>query len=454
MSSSETTGLVRRVGLRSATALVVANIVGAGIFTTTGFQAADLGDPRLIYALWVVGGVLAICGALCYGELGAALPQAGGEYVYLRAAYGRGLAFMSAFISLIAGFSAPIAAALKSLVRYLAHFVPWVASDRQVLGILRLDDFVALTLAWLLVVLHARGVRRGLALSDLLTAGKVIGIVGLIAAAFTFGRGRTEWVWQAAERDAGQALGPALGASLVFVMFCYSGWNASAYLAGEMRNPQSDLPRSLLGGTLLVILLYVGLNAAYFYAAGVEGLAGQVEVGLVAARQLFGGLGVSVTAAVICVSILASASAMTVAGPRVYFAFGRDFGPLSGLSRTDSKGVPVPALVLQGLVTSVIILSGRVDQIQQYSGFALTLFMSLAVSCVPVLRWRQSELPRPFRTPFYPWPALLFLAVSVWMMVQALRSRPAESILALSTVVLGGLIFLVVERTRLSSRER
>lgn len=448
MTGAEPSGLVRRVGLRSATALVVANIVGAGIFTTTGFQAADLGDPRWIYLLWVIGGVLALCGALCYGELGAALPHAGGEYVYLRQAYGRGLAFMSAFISLVAGFSAPIAAALKSLVRYLAHFLPWVTADREILGIVSVENLVALVLAWSLVILHSRGVRRGLVWSDWLTAGKVAGIVALILAAFAFGRGRTEWIWSAASRDPSVPLGPALGASLVFVMFCYSGWNASAYLAGEMKRPQSDLPRSLLLGTVLVIALYLGLNVAYFYAAGVRGLAGEVEVGLVAARHLFGGGGVSATALVICVSILASASAMTIAGPRVYFAFGRDFGLLRGLAKVDARGVPARSLVLQGLVTSAIIMSGRVDQIQQYSGLALTLFMSLAVSCVPILRWRCPDLPRPFRTPFYPWPAVAFLGVSAWMMVQAFRSRPAESMLALITVVIAGLVFLVVDRAR------
>jgi APA family basic amino acid/polyamine antiporter len=238
-----------------------------------------------------------------------------------------------------------------------------------------------------------------------------------------------------------------MATSLVFVMFCYSGWNASAYVASEMRNPQRDLPRSLLLGTLLVVVLYLGLNVVYFYGAGVDGLAGHVEVGQVAARELFGPVGTAVVTLILCVSILASASAMTIAGPRVYYAFGRDFAPLRGLASADAAtGAPSRALVLQGVVTSAVILSGRVDQIQQYAGFTLTLFASLAVSCVILLRVRRPTLHRPFRAWGYPVTPLLFLTVSAWMMVWAFRGRPVESSLSLLTVAIGGAAFLLLSR--------
>jgi basic amino acid/polyamine antiporter, APA family len=432
---------------------VVANIIGAGIFTTTGFQAADLGHPGWIYLLWAIGGVLALSGALCYAELGAAMPEAGAEYVYLRETYGPALGFMSAFVSLVAGFSAPIAAATKSLVRYIRPFVPALGGEGARLGPLLVEDLAAIAVVWLLVAVHLRGRRGGFAFNDAMTLVKVIGITGIIVAAFAFGRGEVAGILEASPRFAEVAaegrLLPAMATSLIFVMFCYSGWNASAYVASEMREPQRDLPRSLLLGTLLVVVLYLGLNVVYFYGAGVEGLAGHVEVGQVAARELFGGVGTGVVTAILCVSILASASAMTVAGPRVYWAFGTDFPPLRGLAHVDrSTGAPSRSLLLQGAVTSAVIVSGRVDQIQQYAGFTLTLFASLAVSCVIVLRVRRPDLVRPFRTWGYPVTPLVFLAVSAWMMAWAFQGRPVESALSLLTVAIGGMVFLVLVRRR------
>ena len=210
-----------------------------------------------------------------------------------------------------------------------------------------------------------------------------------------------------------------------------------------MKDPQRDLPRALLLGTVVVLVLYLGLNAVYFYGASVDELAGQAEVGLVASRTLFGERGVSLVTIVLCTSILASASAMTLAGPRVYYALGRDFTPFSFLAKTRSTGAPVAALIVQGIVTSIIVLSGRIDQIQQYAGFTLTLFSSLAVSCVIVLRIRRPEIERPFRAWGYPATPLVFLAVSAWVMYWALQGRPVESVLGLLTVLLGGLIFAI-----------
>lgn len=446
VSESESEGgLLRFVGLRSATMIVVASMIGAGIFTTTGFQAAALGHPGYIYALWLLGGVLALCGALCFAELGAAMPEAGAEYVYIRETYGSALAFMSAFVALFAGFSAPIAGALKSLVRYLSHFFPILADDPLVFGALHFNDVLAIVFVWVLVTIHAAGVRGGIGFNDVVTLMKIVGIVLVLLAAAALGKGDlanlTTVSSSYTELGAMDKM-TAFATSLIFVTFCYLGWNGSAYLAAEMKNPQRDLPRSLLLGTGLVTLLYFGLNAMYFYGAGVDGLAGELEVGLVSSRMLFGGTGVTLVSILLCVSILASASAMTVIGPRIYYTFGKDFPILGFLHSTGEKsGAPVAALVLQGVVTSVIILSGTVDQILQYAGFTLTLFSSIAVSCVIVLRIKQPDLPRPFKVWAYPFTPLLFIGVSVWTMIWAFRGRPVESSLALLTVAIGGLVF-------------
>ncbi len=443
MNRDAASGLGRHVPRRTATLLVMANIIGAGIFTTTGFQAADIGHPLVILGLWLLGGVIALSGALAYGELGAAMPEAGGEYVYLRRTYGGAFGFMTAFVSLVAGFSAPIASVVKGLIGYLAPFSPALAEGR--LGPVGLGDLAAIGVVWLLVAIQLRGATSGFRLVDWVTVTKVGGILAVLVAAVLVGRGRLAGLVTPAPTF--DELSPAdlmtgLATSLIFVMFCYSGWNAAAYIAGEMRDPKRDLPRSLLLGTGIVMLLYLGMNAVYFYGAPVTELAGRVEVGLIAARNLFGETGAVLVTVVLCASLLGSASAMTVAGPRVYYALGRDYRAFSLLARTGRDGgVPVTALLLQGLVTSAIILSGRIDQIMQYAGFTLTMFASLAVSCVITLRIRRPEMPRPFRCWGYPWTPVFFLAVSGWMMAWAVRGRPVESLLSLLTVAAGGLLF-------------
>ena len=443
--SEEQGGLLSHIHFRSATALVVANVIGAGVFTTTGFQAADLGNPTIILLLWLLGGVLAYCGALCFAELGAAMPQAGGEYIYLRETYGRAFGFMSAFVSLLAGFSAPIAAATKSLVLYLKAFFPVLEADPSVLGALHLTDLLAISFVWLLVAVHLRGKKGSISFNDAITLLKIAGIVVIILAAAFFGDGNTEnftYVAGFYEEMPVSGLFSALATSLIFVMFCYSGWNAAAYVASEIVDPQKTLPKALLAGTAIVTVLYLLLNSVYFYGANVDELAGKVEVGLVASRHLFGNFGAGLVTVVLVISLFASASAMTVAGPRVYYALGKDISKFRALTRVNRGGAPVNALLLQGLVTSLIIMSGSVDQILSYAGFTLALMSALAVSCVIVLRFKLPDMPRPFRVWAYPLPPLFFIVVSLWTMFWAFQGRPLESTLALLTVAAGGGIFM------------
>ncbi len=449
-------GLQKHVGLRSGTLLVLANIIGAGIFTTTGYQAADLGHPGVILMLWAVGGILAICGALCYAELGAAMPQGGAEYVYLSKTYGGVFGFMSAFVSLFAGFSAPIASALKGFSRYLTHWFPGLSDDSALLGLVSSGDLVAVGVVWILIAIQLPSSQSGLRFSDSITFLKVLGILAIIIAAASVGKGNLAG-FSTVSADYGQldrsGLFIASATSLVFVMFCYSGWNASAYIAGEFKNPQKNLPPSLILGTLLVSLLYLGLNAVYFYGADVNELAGVAEVGLVSSRNLFGDVGVTLVTIVLCVSLLASATAMTIIGPRVSVALGQDYSAFRSLSKiSGSRGVPANALILQGVVTSVIIVSGRIDQIMQYAGFTLAVFASLAVSCVITLRIKKPDMPRPFRTWGYPLTPLLFLSVSAWMMFWSFQGRPLESTLGLLTAAIGGLIFYLSGANRSDQR--
>lgn len=451
------TSLLKHVRLRSAAALVVANIIGAGIFTTTGFQAQALGHPGWILALWVVGGILAFCGALCYAELGAAMPQAGGEYVYLRETYGPAFGFMSMIVSLTAGFSAAIAAASKAFTIYLGQFFPLLADEQVIIGTITINNLLAIGVVWALIAIHSVSARRGIGFNDFITLLKILGIVAIILAGFfvvaALGRGDVSNLTHIADSYHALTSGRGISAfatSLIFVMFCYSGWNASAYIASEMNDPQRDLPRSLLIGTGIVVVLYLGMNLIYLLGASVEVLSGQAEIGLISGRTLFGEFGASLVAVVLCVSILASASAMTIAGPRVYYAFGRDVKAFGLLAKADERsGAPRAALALQGIVTTIIILSGRLDQIMLYAGFTLTLTTALAVSCVFALRFRRPDMERPFRVWGYPLTPLLFLILSIWMMVFALRSDYwKQAMMGLATVLGSGVLFFLFSRLR------
>ena len=344
MPAPADTGLTRVITLKAATGLVVANMIGAGIFTTTGYQAADLGHPGLIYALWVIGGVLAFCGALCFAELGAMLPRAGAEYVYIRESYGQALAFVSAFVALTAGFSAPIAAAAKSLVAYMGYLVAPLRDNPSLFGV-ELADACAIAVVWFLVAVHCRGARSGMRFGDAVTVFKVLGIVAIIAAAALWGDGRAANIVEVAAgyREKSPAdLASAMATSLIFVTFCYLGWNGSAYVASEMKDPQSTLPKSLLEHRHRDRPL-PGLNVVYFYGAGVDGLSGQLNVGTLAAGSSSAPPGPP--SLILGVSILTSASAMTVAGSRVLFAFGQDMRLCTG-SPAHSLTAPWTALLL------------------------------------------------------------------------------------------------------------
>jgi basic amino acid/polyamine antiporter, APA family len=437
--------LVRSISLLTATCVVVANVIGVGIFTTPGFLARDLGSPFPLLGIWVVGSILAVAGALCYSELGAAFPHAGGEYVYLREAYGPVWGYLSGWTSFFAGFTAPVAAACIGFSAYLSHFAPflstenilwniplgrwhWQVSGAQVMGLIAL---------WLLTYAHISGSRRGGRLQVILTVGKTASIAGLIVFGLAFGNGSWDHL-----SSGPQGLIPAqalhnLPVSLIFVLYCFSGWNAAAYLAGEIKEPHRNIPLSLLIGTAVVTVLYFALNLLFIYALPVSEMSGVVQIGEKASVALFGPVATHLVAIVMALSIVASASAMVLAGPRVYFAMAVDGLFPKKLAGLHSKfHSPAVSILFQSAWTSVLILTGTFEQLIVYSGFVLVLFSALAVASVLVLRRRRDIAPA-FRVPLYPFTPLLFTGFSIWILLFTARSRPTESLLGTITVLLG-----------------
>jgi basic amino acid/polyamine antiporter, APA family len=449
--------LVRDVGLATATSIVIANVIGSGIFTTPGFLARDLGSPTALLGIWVLGAILALAGALSYSELGAAYPEAGGEYVYLREAYGPLVAFVNGWLCFFASFSAPIAAACIGVAAYLSPFAPGFSPDyllasADVAGhhwTLSGAQVAALGVLWMATFVHITGVKRGGSFQVVLTTGKVLALAALVVLGLLLGTG--DW---GHFRSGPQGLLPPgalrnLPVSLIFVLYCYSGWNAAAYIAGEVREPHKTIPRSLLTGTAIVTVLYIGLNILFLYALPISGMSGVLQIGDKAAAALFGPVASRMVALIMALSIFASASAMILAGPRVYFAMASD-----GLFPARLAGVheryqsPAWSITLQSLWASVLMLTGTFEQLIVYSGFVLVLFSALAVAAVIVLRVRQPDVWRPFRVPGYPFTPLLFVGFSAWILYFTLMSRPTESFWGIVTAAAGLPFYLYWSRSR------
>jgi APA family basic amino acid/polyamine antiporter len=426
----------RRVGWFTAACVLISNVIGGGIFTTTGFLARDLGDPELILSLWLVGAFLALAGAMSYSELGAALPYVGGDYLYLRQAYGPLAAFLSGWASFTVGFGAAIAAAAVSLVSYFLRVLP-LTQDSSVPA-----KGLAIGLVWSITAFHLGGVGAGGMLQRLLTSLKITAILGLIVGGFTLGIG--SWAHLTSTANGSPSPGPVIVA-LVFVMYTYTGWNVAGYIAGEIAEPVRMIPRVMIGGTLFVAVTYLLLNLVYFYALPVTALARPpvLPVAEKAAAALWGPTSARLVVVMLCLSIAGAISAMVWAGPRLYYAMARD-GMLPELfARVAPNNAPITAILLQSGWASLLILTGSFEQLVIYSGLVLTSFSALTVAGVIVLRRRDPGLTRPYRVPLYPIPPALFIAAALVMVGYSLLQRPLESAFGIMTILVGVPLYLL-----------
>jgi len=435
--------LARKLGLFPATNIVVANMVGAGIFTTSGLLMQELGDPGLMLILWLAGGVLALSGALCYGELAAAMPKAGGEYAYLADLFHPLLGFLTGWVSFFVGFSAPLAAASLGFSEYVGRAAPQLMDGADAVFARKA---LAIGIITALAAVHLRGVDFGARVQNVLTVGKVILIVGLIGVGFALGSGTLDDLARPGPSAATPATWKSIGLSLMWIMFAYSGWNASAYVGSEIRDPQRILPRSLLLGTGIVILLYVGLNLLFVYAATPEELRGVIAVGGLAASRLFGPTAETVISGLIAFALLSSISAMIMLGPRVYYAMAKDGHFFRAVADVHPvTRVPSTSIVLQCLIAGVMVMSGTFDQILTYMGFCLGIFPIVAV--IGLFKLRRAG-PVPFRMPAFPLPPLVFAVASVVILVLAYLERPMESSIAIATVGIGIPFYFLFRRLR------
>jgi APA family basic amino acid/polyamine antiporter len=446
-------GLVRQLGTLSATALVVSNMIGTGIFTTTGFLAGDLGDPAMVIGIWLVGAALALAGALCYAELGSNFPRSGGEYVYLSEAWGPAWGFIDGWVSFFAGFSAPIATTALAISAYLAYFSPSLSSDNVSvvsLGIMQLRlggaTFLACAIVAAFTAVNVIGISQVARLQNVLTATKLTVIGAFLLLGFTAGSGNWGNLAQDAVRTSTSSLATQFATSLIFVFFAYSGWNAAVYVAEEIRDPERTLPIALILGTLAVAGLYVLLNALYVYALPLEQLKGVVAVGAKAAGALFGERVGGVFSAAMALGLLATVNAMCMIGPRVYYAMARNGAFFTSAARLHPRfHSPWLAVLAQGICTCVLILSGTLQSLINYIGFTLYLFTALSVLALFKFRraagWKRSR----WVNVGYPLIPLVYVAMNAWVMY---FSWNRAALWSLVTVAAGAAIYHFYIRQR------
>jgi APA family basic amino acid/polyamine antiporter len=426
IATPETPALVRRLGPVDAAAIIVSNVIGGGILFTPPQVAASVANPVLFLATWVAGGLLAFAGAMAYAELAALRPRAGGEYVYLRAAYGKLAAFLTGWTSFVAGFSGAVAVSAVILSDYLGRFVPAAKDTTPLLTIalpvvpltISRQSIIALAAIAIMSLIHLRGVGPGRLVTNLLAGLKVSALLIFIALGFSIGAGSTAHFTQ----TAGSVSGAAWLLALIPVLFTYSGWNAAAYVAEEVRTPERNVPLALAMGTLAVIGIYFLLNLLFLYVLPVDQLAAvRGSVLDVIADRLLGARAGDVMGIVSIISIAASISAMVFAGPRVYYAMARDGLFFRGAARIHPRyHTPATSIIAQAVWSSLLVLSGSAQALTTYTGFSVVLFAGVAVASLFVLRAREPHAPRPFKAWGYPVAPAIFTLASALIVLNAL----------------------------------
>jgi APA family basic amino acid/polyamine antiporter len=457
-SSSSSFALERRLGPLDAAALIVSNVIGGGILFTPPQIAASVPSALLFLSTWVAGGVLAFAGAMAYAELAALRPRAGGEYVYLRAAFGPLAAFLTGWTSFVAGFSGAIATSAAVLAFYLGRFIPAAGDSTSFLtvpivpGIIELtfspQNIVAVAAIFGMAWVHLRGVGPGRVVSDLLATLKVTAFVLFIAIGFAFGAGNSANLVQTGSVAPGNWL-----LALIPVMFTYSGWNAAAYVAEEVRDPGRNVPRALAMGTVAVIAIYLLLNALYLYVLPTTELAAvQGSVLDVIADRLLGSAAGDTMGIVSIISLLASISAMTFAGPRVYFAMARDgvFFRRSASIHPRYK-TPAVAIVAQAVWSSVLVLTAQAQTLLTYTGFAIILFSGVAVVALFVLRAKDPDAERPFRAWGYPLAPGIYAVASALILANGLYTAPGPTGAGVLVILAGIPLYLLFTKTASSA---
>lgn len=445
--TNHTHKLKRQISLTTATALVVANMIGSGIFITTGIIADKVPGPGWVILCWIVGGLIAISGALCYAELSTRMPEVGGEYVYLKKLYHPIFGFLTGWTSLIVGFSAPIAGSALSFSEYIFAGIDIPTTEELILP----KKMTAILIILIFTSVHYLGVRLGSKVQNLLTLFKIFIVLGLATIGIAIGGGHGLNVSFHSNTSFNTL---TFGTAMMLVMFSYCGWNASAYIAGELKNPKKNLPVSLLGGTLIVMVLYLAINLFILYALPFSELKGTIPVVEAASVRTFGPWMGKAMSVLVAVALLSSLSAFIMIGPRVYFAMAKDRLFFTFAAKVHPRyEVPGRSIIVQGFIAITMVTVSSIEPLLLYIVFALNIFPWLAVVGLFIARKRGIGEDTAVKVKGYPFVPIIFLAASLLLMIVMYLDRPLESTAAVVTVLLGiPFYFLWIKGVHISNK--
>jgi len=419
-----------------AIAIVVSNMVGTGVYTSLGLQAAGVHSVMALILIWITGGLVALCGALTYGELAARIPKSGGEYIFLSRIYHPAFGFISGFISMTIGFAAPMAIAAIALGTYAANLIP-VA-----------PVIIAISAIVILTILNSSSFKTGANFNFATTAINIVLIMILCIAGLSGGH-HTGFEFTLGGTDMKQVINPAFAVSLVYVSFAYSGWNSAAYITHQVKNPVKNLPFIFIIGTLIVMTLYTLLNFVFLYTVPLPELEGKVDVAFLAAKNIFGPAGGKFVAVLISVGLIASINSLLILGPRVTQAIAEDYPLLRFLGFENKNGSPFYATILLTMVALALIFTSTFEQIMTLIGFTLSMFTIMSVTGVFILRYRMKKNGEGLYHTFgYPYIPVFFILVEGCMMVYVFANRPLQSLIGIGIALIGLILYFILIKSK------
>jgi len=430
----------KKIGFLPSVSIVIANMVGVGVFTSLGFQLIDLQDYRSIIIIWLVGGFLALLGSFCYAELSSTFPKSGGEYHFLRISFGNHVGFLSGWTSAILGFAAPIAAAAHAFAKY---FVNVIHTDIPPL-------YISASLIIGITLIHSISINVGSRFQVYFTIGKVAIMVFFIAAGLMLAKNETPLISLNGPIFKGDLLNDlnsqGFWIGLIFVSYAYSGWNASAYMIEDIKNPVKNVPRSILLGTVGVMILYTLINYVFLKSGPIEQLKGHEDVAHIAAKFLFGDAGAMIISSFISFFLISTISSMIIVGPRVIKRIAQDYQSFDYFAKDTEKNIPLRALLLQSGISLLILITSSFEFIITSIGFILTIFTTLTALGVIIMRYKSPNTTRPLKTPLYPLPPILYCGFNIWIMYYTIMNRPNAVLIGLAFIAIGSIFYLWINR--------
>lgn len=424
-----------KVSLITAIFIVIANMIGTGVFTTLGFQVQALNNFYPIVFLWLLGGIVALSGALVYSEIGSMFPRCGAEYHYLSKIYHPSFGFVSGFVSVFVGFSAPIALASMAFASYIKPFFFCFN-----------EKYVAITIVTIITIVHLFGIKSGSKFQFLFTLIKISLILTFCFFGFFFTPIYKDPLIFPSSKEFFKIFSPSFAVSLIYVSYAYSGWNGSAYIASEIKNVKRNLPLSLIIGTLFTTILYLMLNIVFMLSAPFAELSGEINVGFISAKYIFGEEGSKILSALIATGLISTISAMVWGGPRVVMVMAEDYQYLFYLAKRSEGGAPYRAILLQWLIVIILIVTSTFEPLLTYLGLTLTIFTTLTVLGSVILRIKKPDLLRPFKTTFYPITPILFLSIQIWTIFFVIKEKPHQAFWTILTILLGFILYYIFRK--------